>query len=127
MHKHKIYAHIHTYISKPLKLEGTLMFDSARSKKNAHKHKRQKILSSNPRRDSPGHQEQLSTSHRLALPVCRMQLITPQGSGGNKLPAPCTVLQAHKMQRPAWLRAQSPDASFKVLFPPCTPCTCPQS
>lgn len=65
------------YISKLLKLEGTLMLDSAWSEK---------------------------------------MLITPQHRCGNELPALCTALQAHKMQRPTWKRAQSQDVSLKMLL-----------
>jgi len=44
-------------------------------------------------------------------------LITPQRSCGNELPALCTALQAHKMQRPTWMRAPSQGSSLKVLLP----------
>lgn len=55
----------------------------------------------------------------LMLDLARSEkmLITPQHSCGNELPALCTALQAHKMQRPIWMRAQSQDASLQMLLP----------
>lgn len=120
MHKNKIHVcilNMHPSVSKSPQPEGALKFDSARPEKKCTEAQEPANPELRPKMWLTRSSGATQYFHCLGFPSCKTELITPQRSCGNELPALCTVLQAQKMQRPAWMRVWSQGTSFKMPLP----------